>query len=211
MKASAVTLTIGALAGATGFWVLVELAGFEIVPQQTLIDQNSRIAALEAENAELTDDLFAAPERGTPMLDLSELPYDENADAAADVVAARARAIEEKKFLMVTFGANWCVDCRRLYSHLESNDVSAYAADKFLFTNVNVGKFNRNTNVAENLGVNLERGIPVAVFFAPDGSVIGTTNNGELEPARLYTSKQILKFVRDIAERSRIIAPDAIE
>jgi len=56
----------------------------------------------------------------------------------------------------------------------------------------------------------LSKGIPVAIFFNPNGQVIGTTNEGQLEPARRYSSKQILKFMRDIAERSRILAPDAV-
>jgi hypothetical protein len=51
----------------------------------------------------------------------------------------------------------------------------------------------------------------VAVFFDPQGQVIGTTNDGELEPARRYSSRHILKFVRDIAERSLIQAPDAVQ
>ena len=40
--------------------------------------------------------------------------------------------------------------------------------------------------------------------------MIGTTNEGQLEPARRYTSKQILRFVRDIAERSQITTPDSV-
>ena len=49
---------------------------------------------------------------------------------------------------------------------------------------------------------------PRAMFWGMKGQVIGTTNEGQLEPARRYSSKQILKFVRDIAEKSRIGAPD---
>jgi hypothetical protein len=57
----------------------------------------------------------------------------------------------------------------------------------------------------------LSRGIPVAIFFDPEGEVIGTTNEGQLEPSRHYSSKQILKFVRDIAEHSRVSAPDSVD
>ena len=76
--------------------------------------------------------------------------------------------------------------------------------------NVDVGKFNQNADLAKELGVTLFRGIPVAIFFDPEGQVIGTTNEGQLEPARRYTSKQILRFVRDIAERSQITTPDSV-
>ena len=145
------------------------------------------------------------------MFGQDELPYDEQADAASIVSAARMEAQAENKFLMVTFGANWCLDCRTLHRHLNSDPVASYAGDLFRFVNVDVGKFNQNHDVAESLGVSLSRGIPVAVFFDPEGNVIGTTNDGQLEPARHYSSKQILKFVRDIAERNQIIAPDAVD
>jgi thioredoxin-like negative regulator of GroEL len=111
---------------------------------------------------------------------------------------------------MVTFGANWCMDCRTLYRNLNNEEVADYARDLFLFVNVNVGKFNRNRQLADELGVDLSRGIPVAIFFDPDGRVIGTTNEGQLEPARRYSSKQILRFLRDIAERERVLAPDSV-
>ena len=83
-------------------------------------------------------------------------------------------------------------------------------SDLFHFVHVDVGKFNQNREVADALGVDLGRGIPVAIFFGPDGQLIGTTNEGQLEPARHYSSKQILLFVRDIVERSRIVAPDSV-
>ena len=66
-------------------------------------------------------------------------------------------------------------------------------------------------NEGTELGVSLRKGIPVAIIFDTDGKVIGTTNEGQLEPARRYSSRQILKFVRDVAERSRILAPDAVQ
>ena len=139
------------------------------------------------------------------------LPYDEQADAASIVRLARADSQAEKNFLMVTFGANWCLDCRTLHHHLTNEPVASYTRDLFNFVNVDIGNFNRNRDVAESLGVSLSRGVPVAVFFDRDGKVIGTTNEGQLEPARYYSSEQILKFVRDIAERSRISAPDSVD
>jgi len=137
-------------------------------------------------------------------------PYEADADARLAVATAREAAVNEQKFLMVTFGANWCMDCRNLHRRLKSEDVKQYTDDRFLFVNVDVGKFNQNADLAKELGVTLSRGIPVAVFFDPEGEMIGTTNEGQLEPARRYTSKQILRFVRDIAERSQITTPDSV-
>jgi len=200
----------GLLTGLVVQAVLLITGGWSVVSRQEVDQQARAVADLREENRKLTDRLFAlgTPSAASPLG--SESPYDEGADARAAVLAAREQAVEARKFLMVTFGANWCLDCRTLYRNLKSDDVAGYTKDLFLFANVDVGKFNRNRDLAADLGVDLSRGIPVAIFFGPDGRVIGTTNDGQLEPARRYSSKQILRFVRDIAERSHITAPDSV-
>ena len=169
-----------------------------------------RLAELEQRNRQLTDRLFALQSVGSRATEPLEQPFDEDADARAAVADARAKAVERGKYLMITFGANWCMDCRTLYRNLNSDDVKAYTADRFEFVTVDIGKFNRNRQLAQELGADLSRGIPVAVFFDPGGRVIGATNEGQLEPARRYSSAQILRFMRDVAERERVAAPDSV-
>lgn len=204
------SVIFGILVGALLYHAILLGSGTVLVDQQTIASQRKLVAALKEDNRRLTDDLFGArrPTGATPRD--SNLPYNEEADARAEVAAAREMAVQDAKFLMITFGANWCIDCRTLYRSLGSEVVAAYTKDRFLFANVDVGEFNRNLDVAAELGVSLEVGIPVAIFFDQLGEVIGTTSGGELEPARLYTSNQILKFIRDIAERELILAPNAI-
>jgi thiol-disulfide isomerase/thioredoxin len=137
-------------------------------------------------------------------LDPAHPLYPRTGDARRDYEAARARAKAAGKLLMVTFGANWCPDCRALHRSLAHRDTRRYVQQNFELVNVDVGDFDRNTALARELGVDLDTGIPVAIFFAPDGSVIGNTNHGELEPARSYTSRQILAFMREVAESHRI-------
>ena len=200
----------GIIAGGVVCLVVLRLAGLNVVSQNDLDEQAQLITDLQQENHELTNDLFnyQGPDA---VFDPTDLPYDESADAHAIVADARQKARQAGKFLMITFGANWCMDCRTLYRILKTDDVAAYTDGIFDFINVDVGKFNKNRDVAEELGVDLARGIPVAIFFDPTGIKIGTTNDGQLEPARFYSSKQILKFVRDIAEKSLISAPDSIQ
>ena len=191
--------------GIAAYHALLSFGGSTVVSNDLLRSQQTQLDSLLDENQQLSDDLFQP--RLTSLIAPEDLiwPYDESADARADVVAGRKSAVENERFLMITFGANWCHDCRRLYVNLESDEVSAYVDDKFDFVRVDIGKFNRNVELARELGVNLEYGVPVAIFYDRDGNVIGATNEGELEPARLFTSNQILKFVRDVAERSRIL------
>ena len=201
----------GMIFGLALYHVTLKMGGFTLLSQQALEQQSGALAKLEEENRELTEELFRPRGYQSGMADNGELPYDGDDDASAEVATARESAVLEKKFLMVTFGANWCQDCRSLHRALHSEEVQDYTEDLFHFVNVDVGKFNQNRKVADGLGVSLSRGIPVAIFFNQQGQLIGTTNEGQLEPARHYSSKQILKFVRDIAERSRIAAPDAVQ
>ena len=201
----------GLILGLAIYHGTMRVSGYTPIKQGLLDEQQARLDFLEEENLELTEELFRPGAREGITFNRDQLPYDVGADAASIVSKARMEARAQNKFLMVTFGANWCLDCRTLHNHLNSEPVASYVRDVFRFVNVDVGKFNLNRDVAESVGVSLSRGIPVAVFFDPEGEIIGTTNEGQLEPARHYSSKQILKFVRDIAERNRVLAPDSVE
>ena len=196
--------------GLFAYHIALQLGGQVAVDRTRMDLLEHQVQRLQEDNNQLFEELFSSKPDYDPLADPGNLPYDGDTDARAAVAEARERARQEGKFLMVTFGANWCPDCRNLHRHLQGDVVSSYTADRFLFVNVDVGKLNQNTELAQELGVSLNRGIPVAIFFDATGRAIGATNNGELEPARHYTSPQILKFVRDVAERSRILAPDAV-
>ena len=198
------------LTGVVLWQTILWLGGWTLIGREELQEQQSRLTDLEEENRWLSEDLFRPRVLGDLPFAGEELPYDGTADARLEVAKARQSAAEAGRFLMVTFGANWCLDCRTLHHNLGTEELTRYTNDRFVFVNVDVGKFNQNADLADELGVSLSRGIPVAIFFDRDGNVIGATNEGELEPARRYTSKQILKFIRDIAERSQVIAPDRV-
>jgi thiol-disulfide isomerase/thioredoxin len=150
-----------------------------------------------------TDDAFYQKWGADPK----HLPYDPTADARRDIADGKARAAADGKMLMVTFGANWCPDCLTLHKNLEDPATSAYAHKKFEIVNVDVGEFDKNTDVANELGVKVN-GIPLAVFFSSDGQPICDTRRGELEPSRHYTSREILDFLREVAEYRRVVSPD---
>lgn len=196
--------------GLLTYHIALQLSGRVIVDRTRMDLLEQQVQRLQDENNQLFEELLSPKLNYNTPAEPGSLPYDGKTDARAAVRNARERARQEGKILMVVFGANWCPDCRNLHRQLKSDVVRSYTADRFLFLNVDVGKLNQNRDLAQELGVSLSLGIPVAIFFDATGRVIGTTNNGELEPSRYYTSPQILKFVRDVAERSRILAPDAV-
>jgi protein disulfide-isomerase len=210
-KTKVVSFVAGLVVGIVVYHAVMMAGGKTTVNESDLLEQESRLLELEKENAELTNELFSPRAVGGIVLSNADTPYDETADASALIRAGRELAQAEDRFLMVTFGANWCLDCRTLHHHLTTAPVVDYTRDLFHFVNIDVGKLNQNRDAAAQLGVSLDRGIPVAIVFDLDGNLLGTTNDGQLEPARYYSSMQILKFVRDIAERGLIVAPDAID
>lgn len=163
------------------------------------------VAALAAAVLGSTSGALAQRAPADPTLQ----PYRAEALPREDFTAAKKRAAAAGKLVMVTFGANWCRDCVALHRNLAEPGTREYAQKAFEFVSVDVGDDGKkNLDVAAELGVSVKKGIPVAVFFLADGTPIGNTNRGELEPSRKYSSAQILAFLREVAERRRIIAPD---
>jgi len=134
-------------------------------------------------------------------------PYDTRADASKHIAAAQQRAKASKKYVMVIFGANWCKDCIVLHRLLDEPATKSYVDAHFEIVGVDLGRFDKNMDIARSLKVDLDKGIPAAAFLASDGSSIGNTNNGELEPSRNYHSEMILHFLHQVVENHKIVRP----
>ena len=134
-------------------------------------------------------------------------PYDTKADAHKDLAAALQRARTSKKYVMVIFGANWCKDCIVLHRLLDEPATKAYVDSHFEVVGVDLGRFDKQMDIAAKLKVDLDKGIPAAAFLASDGSSIGNTNNGELEASRSYHSEMILHFLHEVVDHHKIVRP----
>jgi thiol:disulfide interchange protein len=140
-------------------------------------------------------------------IDPSNPPYHADVDPRAAIELGKARAAESGKMLMVTFGANWCPDCLTLHRNLRTAETRAYADAKFEMVHIDVGDSAKTARVENELGVNVNS-IPLAVFYSPDGRPVCNTERGELEPSRHYSSRQILDFLREVADHRRVVSPD---
>jgi len=148
-----------------------------------------------------------SPKAATWEVDPARPPYDVKADAKKDLAEAQARARKSGKFVMVIFGANWCKDCIVLHQLLDEPETHAYVAAHFEIVGVDLGRFDKNTDLAKQLAVNLDKGIPAAAFLASDGSSVGNTNQGELEASRNYHSDMILRFLHEVVDNRKITRP----
>ena len=87
-----------------------------------------------------------------------------------DVALKNARA--ENKSLMVEFGADWCSDCQALSRELQHEPFNTCLSERLNIFRVDVGEFNRNLDIAAEMGIDIKNGvIPTAVFFPPTTAV----------------------------------------
>ena len=130
-------------------------------------------------------------------------PYDEKADAKAAVSAALAEARAAKLPLLVVFGANWCGDCKMLDAAFKTGASAALMAKSFKIVKVDVGRFDRNVDIAQAYGVPLKSGIPAVAVLAADGRVLYATRGGELADARQMGEAGVHAFFTQVAAQHR--------
>jgi protein disulfide-isomerase len=129
------------------------------------------------------------------------LPYDESANAKADLNQALVEAKADGKPVLVIFGANWCEDCRALDKALKTGRNAEQIAHEFKVVKVDVGNFNRNLDVSKAYGDPIRKGIPAAVVLSPDNQVLYATRAGELADARRMSESGIYDFFQNAAHR----------
>lgn len=122
------------------------------------------------------------------------LPYDASADARADIRGALAHAQRTHRNVLVVFGANWCEDCRALDKALHAPRNAALMSREFEVVKVDVGKFDRNLDVAADYGNAVAKGIPSAVVLSPAGAIVYATRAGELADARRMSDTGVHDF-----------------
>ena len=130
-----------------------------------------------------------------PSAPAADGPYNEAADARAEIQAALADAGRSKALVLVVFGANWCPDCKLLDLAMKQGATAALVARDFKVVKVDVGRFDRNLGVAEAYGLPLKRGIPAVVVLSSANEVKYLTRAGELADARRMGEQGIHDFL----------------
>src|SRR5213593_825289 len=126
------------------------------------------------------------------------LPYDEAADAKADVKRTLTEAKASNMPVLVIFGANWCEDCRALDKALKSGKNAELLAREFKVVKVDIGNFDRNLDLVAAYGNPIKKGIPAAVVLSPNNEVLYATRAGELADARRMSESGIYDFLRKV-------------
>lgn len=130
-------------------------------------------------------------------------PYDESANAQQDVERAFDTAAKTKRPVLVIFGANWCGDCKALDIALKSPANAALMDKEFIVVKVDVGKFDRNLDVVERIGVTIKKGIPAAAVLSPQQKLLYATQGGELADARKMSETGVHDFFSQVVATAK--------
>ena len=134
-------------------------------------------------------------------------PYDESADAKAQVQQALAEAKRANLSVLLIFGANWCPDCHALDTSLKSGKNAELMAKSFKVVKVNVGRYDRNMDLVKSYGNPIERGIPAAVVLSPANEILYSTREGELSKARRMSESGVYDFFSRVVESAKSKTP----
>ena len=102
-------------------------------------------------------------------------PYDESADAQADVDSAIARAAADNTLVLIVMGANWCHDSRAFAGWLATPRFAELLDREYEVVFVDTGMprqdEGRNLDIAARYGIEIV-GTPSIIIATPQGKVL---------------------------------------
>jgi protein disulfide-isomerase len=138
-----------------------------------------------------------------PTVHAADAPYDVSADARAEIRQALAQPAGSALPVLLVFGANWCGDCKVLDGAMKSGASAALMARDFKVVKIDVGRFDRNVDLADKYGVPLKQGIPAVAILSPKGELLYATRAGELADARHMGDAGIHDFFQRAAASAK--------
>jgi thioredoxin 1 len=135
---------------------------------------------------------------GSFIAHLSAQPiFNPSQDASEAIRISLETAKSENKRVLLEFGADWCPDCQNLAKMSESETLKAYLEEKFITIRIDVGRKDKNIDIAEAFGVSMSKGIPALVILHPDGTIMYASKNGEWANARRMNEEEMLEKLKE--------------
>ena len=125
---------------------------------------------------------------------------EDNPKERIDAALALARA--QNKEVLVVFGADWCPDCQALKNYLQDPELSVVMEQRFCVVGINIGRFDLNTDLVKQYGLDLKFGIPAAIILTDSGLIRWGTFRGEWAKARSIGKSDFFSEIVSLSSRN---------
>jgi thiol:disulfide interchange protein len=116
--------------------------------------------------------------------------------AQADLAAALKQAAAQHRRVIVDFGGNWCTDCHVLDSYMHDATNQPLLEANFVVVHVNIGRVDRNQDIAERYGIPLGKGVPALAVLDERGKLLYSQTGGEFEDMRHMNAGALTQFLQ---------------
>ncbi len=120
--------------------------------------------------------------------------YNEKADPKKEIAAAideASRPGHPPKRIALVFGANWCFDCHALDEAMHRGELARLIEQDYIVIRVNVGRMDKNLDLASRYGVPIKKGIPALAILDAHGKLLYAQDQGQFADARHMTYEGI--------------------
>ncbi|WP_298913853.1 thioredoxin family protein [uncultured Algimonas sp.] len=126
--------------------------------------------------------------------------FDATRDAGEDVRIAQEVAAREDLKTLIVMGANWCHDSRALAGTLRGDRFTPLLAEHYRLVYVDVGRKNRNLDIARRFGLDDILGTPTVIIADSDGTVLNRDTAPTWRNAASRTEDEIYDELERFAE-----------
>jgi len=130
-----------------------------------------------------------------PAIALPDI-YPPPEQAQADLAAALREAAAQHRRVIVDFGGNWCTDCHVLDGYMHDSTNQPLIDANFYVVHVNVGRIDRNLDIAERYGIPLKHGVPAIAVLSSHGKLLYSQTGGEFSDMRHMDSTALTEFLQ---------------
>lgn len=116
--------------------------------------------------------------------------------ANADLAAGLRTAATEHRRVIVDFGGNWCTDCHVLEAVLHDERNRPLLDASFVLVHINVGRLDKNLDLATRLKIPLQKGVPALAVLESDGTLLYSQRTGEFQDMRRMDSAGVAEWLR---------------
>jgi thioredoxin 1 len=132
------------------------------------------------------------PEPARPNTQL----YPNPEEAPLEIAAALNAAAKDHKRVLLVFGGNWCYDCHVLDATFHSKAIAPLVNENYHVVHVNIGEYDKNTDLAKKYEIPLEKGVPSLAILDPDGKLVVSQKKGEFESTVRLGPEDVVQFLK---------------